>query len=84
MLAARVEPKNRRKFKPLILGQYQTAADTRGNCHFVDPGVAMLNAAGDPLPAMYQGDGVHLSRMGYRQLIDTLVVPVRNWLPRGG
>src|SRR5271169_3861181 len=27
MLAARVEPKNRRKFKPLILGQYQTAAD---------------------------------------------------------
>src|SRR5277367_5839528 len=27
MLAARVEPKNRRKFKPLVLGQYQTAAD---------------------------------------------------------
>src|SRR5271166_6631854 len=28
MLASRVEPKNRRKFKPLVLGQYQTAADS--------------------------------------------------------
>ena len=27
MLAARIEPKNRRKFKPLALGQNQTAAD---------------------------------------------------------
>jgi hypothetical protein len=28
MLAARIEPKNRRKFKPLALGQNQTTADT--------------------------------------------------------
>jgi hypothetical protein len=33
MLAARVEPKNRHKFKPLILGQYQTAADMEEAAH---------------------------------------------------
>jgi lysophospholipase L1-like esterase len=56
----------------------------RGNCRFVDAGPSLVDETGNLAPAMGLADGIHLSREGYRRLIDSLIAPVRDWIPRGG
>lgn len=56
----------------------------RSRCTFVDAGPDMVDATGNLAPDLHVGDGLHLSRAGYRILIDTLIPPVRDRLPSRG
>jgi lysophospholipase L1-like esterase len=51
--------------------------EAREGGYFVDAFRAMLDAAGNPVPAFFTGDGLHMNREGYR-LWGQLLAPYRN------